>query len=145
MKTRLTLRPGDNGTKKLQLKYGGRLVAVRFRYDPQRRLRFKTVELIEEQLPWVPTLPASADPSMLVLVRVGFEEAELRQAVKLAGGRWQQERKLWQLSLASAYHLGLDARICGVTSPVYIQRTVAAEKLIHEETNWRPYMLDSAV
>lgn len=29
MKTRLTLKPGQNGTKKLLRKYGGRLVAVR--------------------------------------------------------------------------------------------------------------------
>ena len=51
MKTRLILQPGQNGTKKLQLKYGGRLVAVRYRYDADRRLRFKTVELVEEQMP----------------------------------------------------------------------------------------------
>ncbi|HXG29426.1 MAG TPA: hypothetical protein VNJ47_11350 [Nevskiales bacterium] len=38
-KTRLTLKPGQNGTRKLQDKYGDRLLAVRYRYDPARRVR----------------------------------------------------------------------------------------------------------
>ena len=113
MKTRLTLKPGQNGTKKMQLKYGGRLVAVRYRYDERRRLRLKTVELIEEELPWVPSLPAHRDPRELVLVRIHFEEASLREAAKLHGGKWLQERKLWQLSVGAAYRLGLDTRIVG--------------------------------
>lgn len=58
-RTRLTLRPGQNGTKKLQDKYGERLLAVRYRYDPARRVRIKTVELIEEQLPWIAPPPQS--------------------------------------------------------------------------------------
>ena len=111
MKTRLTLKPGQNGTKKLQRKYGGRLLAVRYRYDESRRIRLKTVELIEEELPWVPRLPLGRDPFELVLVRVNIEEVELRLAVKEAGGRWQPERKLWQLPLGAAYGLGLDLRI----------------------------------
>ena len=111
MRTRLTLKPGQNGTKTLLRKYGGRLVAVRFRYDEQRRVRLKTVELVEEEYPWVPTPPAHRNPDELVLVRVNYEEASLRQAVKHAGGRWNQERKLWRLRLASAYELGLDTRI----------------------------------
>lgn len=111
MKTRLTLRPGQNGTKKEARKYGGRLVAVRYRYDEERRLRFKTVEIVEEQLPWVPRVPHGRDPEERVLVRVGIEEASLRQAVKGAGGRWVQERLLWQLTLGAVYALGLDQRI----------------------------------
>lgn len=111
MKTRLTLKPGQNGTKKLQVKYGGRLLAVRYRYDEARRVRLKTVELVEEELPWVPRLPTNADPNELVLVRVLYEEAELRVAVRHAGGRWDHKRKLWGMPLATAYALGLDQRI----------------------------------
>lgn len=48
MKTRLTLKPGQNGTKKMLDKYGERLLAVRYRYDAARHLRIKTVELVEE-------------------------------------------------------------------------------------------------
>lgn len=111
MKTRLTLKPGQPGTKREVHKYGGLLVAVRFRYDADRRLRFKTVELIEEQRPWVPTLASTRDPNDKVFVRVGFAEADLRMAVKAAGGQWHQERKLWELRIATAYELGLDNRI----------------------------------
>ena len=71
----------------------------------------KTVELIEEQLPWVPRIPIDRDPNEIVLVRIGYEETDLRQVIKEAGARWQQERKLWQLPLGVAYAMGLDQRI----------------------------------
>src|SRR5262245_49091871 len=107
MRIRLTLKPGQNGTKKLLAMHGGRLVAVRYRYDAARRLRFKTVELIEEQVPWVPDVPPDRSPYEHVLVRINFDETELRVAVKNAGGRWDQERKLWDMQLGTAYALGL--------------------------------------
>jgi hypothetical protein len=84
---------------------------VRYRYDVDRRLRFKTVELVEEQRPWIPTLASTRDPNESVFVRIGFEEADLRAAIKSAGGRWSQEHKLWKLRVATAYELGLDNRI----------------------------------
>ncbi len=111
MKTRLTLRPGSNGTKKLQLKYGVRLLAVRYRYDLDRRIRLKTVELIEEELPWTPALPPGRDPDELVSVRIGYAEVDLRTAAKQSGGIWQQDRKTWRLPLSAVYALGLESRI----------------------------------
>ena len=48
MKVVKTLVPGEKGTKGLTGKYGERLVCVRYRYDASRKMRFKTVELIEE-------------------------------------------------------------------------------------------------
>jgi hypothetical protein len=56
MKTRLTLAPGANGTKKLVERYGERLVCVRYGYDAERRKRIKTMELIEEEAEWAPPL-----------------------------------------------------------------------------------------
>lgn len=113
MKTRLTLRPGQNGTKKLLGKYGGRLLAVRYRYDPEHRRRLKTVELIEEELPWDPAFEAKprhkADD--LVRVRIAFSELDLRQRAKDAGANWDKERKLWTLTYGAAVALGLEARI----------------------------------
>ena len=53
LKTRLTLEPGANGTKRLVERYGERLVCVRYRYDAERRRRIKTVELIEEEADWI--------------------------------------------------------------------------------------------
>lgn len=111
MKTRLTLKPGQNGTFKELKKYGGRLLTVRYRYDEARRLRVKTVELVEEEIPWVPRIPHDRDPAERVLVRIGFDEVTLRQAVKNAGAIWQQDAKLWELPLGLAYAMGLDQRI----------------------------------
>ncbi len=54
MLTRLSLKPGQKGTKKLVVKYGDQLVAVRYRYDVARQRRYKTVELIVEESPWLP-------------------------------------------------------------------------------------------
>jgi hypothetical protein len=110
-KTRLTLRPGQNGTKKLQDKYGDRLLAVRYRYDPARRVRLKTVEIIEEVLPWSRALPSGRDPDEFVLVRIGYAETSLREQVKAAGGIWKPDRKLWRVPLSAVYGLGLEGRI----------------------------------
>jgi hypothetical protein len=112
LRTRLTLRPGDNGTKKLQAKYGDRLLAVRYRYDPNRQRRLKTVELIEEELPWdIPPRGKRHAPDAVVHIRIAYEEAELRQAVKSAGALWQKDRKLWTLPYRAAQALGLETRI----------------------------------
>jgi len=60
MKTRLLLRPGQNGTKKLVTRFGDRLVAVRYRYDEEKRKRLETVELIVDEAPWEPPAPATS-------------------------------------------------------------------------------------
>jgi hypothetical protein len=111
MRTRLTLRPGQNGTKKLQQKYGARLVAVRYRYDEHRRLRLKTVELIEEEFPWDPRLPANRDPREIVRVRVDLDEHALQAAVKRAGATFDWQTKTWRLSIGKVYELGITQRM----------------------------------
>ena len=54
METRLTLRPGQHGTRKLVERYGERLLRVRYLYDAASGRRLKTVELIVESVPWTP-------------------------------------------------------------------------------------------
>ncbi len=54
METRLTLRPGQNGTRKLAERFGKRLVRVRYRYDETLRRRYTTVELIVAESAWTP-------------------------------------------------------------------------------------------
>ena len=61
MRTRLTLAPGKKGAKKLLAQYGDQLVCVRYRYDAQKRRRYKTVELILAEREWEPTDPDPAD------------------------------------------------------------------------------------
>ena len=113
METRLTLRPGQKGTKRLVARYGEQLVRVRYRYDPQRNLRYTTVELIVDRIAWTPKPPRSGglEQPPLVRVKVFFREAQLRARVRDAGGRWLKERKLWELPLTAAKALGLGDRI----------------------------------
>ena len=112
METRLTLAPGQNGTKKLLARYGDRLVCVRYRYDATHGVRHKTVELIVETLPWrsrsrVPR----RDAHDMVGVRIGFPETELRERVKNAGGIWRARQRLWELDWKTVRELGLQDRV----------------------------------
>ena len=51
MRTRLHLKPGQKGTKQLLAQYGDRLVCVRYRYDAQRKKRFKMLDAgIQQQM-----------------------------------------------------------------------------------------------
>ena len=50
MRTRLKLRPGMRGTKKLVTTYGDRPVCARYWYDSERGKQYKTVELIVVEL-----------------------------------------------------------------------------------------------
>lgn len=94
MKTRLILKPGQRGTKRLTDKYGDALVCVRFRYDAITKQRLKTVELIIERTDWEPPPEKFADDS-LVAIKVEGYETDLRKLVKDAGGKWNPEKKLW--------------------------------------------------
>jgi hypothetical protein len=57
MRTRLHLKPGQNGAKPLVAQYGDRLVCVRYRYDARRKKRFKTVDLVVAERDWQPRAP----------------------------------------------------------------------------------------
>ena len=87
MRTRLKLNPGQRGTKKLLTQYGDWPVRVRYRYDAKQKKRFKTVELIIEEIVWEPkTRRMAGDP--LVRIQVALPEVEVRRQVKhaAAGG-----------------------------------------------------------
>src|SRR5213594_817513 len=110
MRTRLHLKPGQKGTKELLAQYGDRLVCVRYRYDTQRKKRFKTVELIVVERDWEPPAPRfTADT--IVGVRIGFAEVDIRERVKQAGGKWNRSRKVWELRYDQVVALTLEARI----------------------------------
>ena len=110
MRTRLHLKPGQKGTKQLLAQYGDRLVCVRYRYDTQRKKRFKTAGLIVAERDWDPPAPCfTADT--LVGVRVGFAEVAMRDRVKQAGGKWNRRRKVWDMRYDQVVALKLEARI----------------------------------
>ena len=60
MKTLLSLKPGQRGTGKLSAQYGDRPVCVRYRYDEEKKRRFRTVELIAEETDWEPKVAEKA-------------------------------------------------------------------------------------
>lgn len=116
MQTRLKLLPGQRGTKKLTQIYGDQLVCVRYRYDEERKRRYKTVELIVDEIPWVssrqrvkPHRVAKTDD--IVSLRVDYEENHVRTIVKNAGGQWNSTEKVWTLPYRKAVEFGLEKRI----------------------------------
>ncbi|OGA42592.1 MAG: hypothetical protein A3G24_23225 [Betaproteobacteria bacterium RIFCSPLOWO2_12_FULL_62_13] len=112
METRLSLAPGQNGTKKLLARYGDRLVRVRYRYDPKHGVRHKTVELIVETMPWNPkTRHPRREPHDMVAVRIGYSETVLRERIKDAGGIWRARQRLWEVDWKTARDLGLQSRV----------------------------------
>ena len=110
MKARLKLKPGQRGTKKLLAEYGEKLLCVRYRYDKERKKRVKTVELIVEETDWQPADHAPKQDT-LVGIRVAFEEVELQGKVKMAGGRWNKKKRVWEIRYDRAVGLGLEDRI----------------------------------
>ena len=109
MRIRLTLHPEQHGAK-LHAQYGDRLVCVRYRYDEQRHKRYKTVELIVEEKDWRPREAQWGD-ERLVAVQIAAAEVELRGRIKQAGGRWDGQRRVWELLHAQVVVLGLAKRV----------------------------------
>ncbi len=112
MHTRLTLRPGQKGTKKLMAQSGDRLVCVRHRYDEERKKRYKTVELMVEETEWE---PAASTPSgdAIVEIQVKWGEAEVGRRVRQAGEKWNASKRVWELRYERVRELGLEGRIVG--------------------------------
>ena len=110
MRTRLKLKPGQRGTKKLLAEYGEQMVCVRYRYDAEHKRRLKTVELIVEEVAWEPRAKKIPDETV-VGVRIEWGERELYYRVKAAGGSWNKELRVWELRYGQAIALGLETRI----------------------------------
>jgi hypothetical protein len=104
MRVRLTRKPGQKGTKELTLLYGKKLVCVRYRYDIEKRRRYKTVEIIVEESEWIPN-------DALVLVKVAWGEKEISYKVKMAGGVWNKGKQAWELRYDKVVELQLEDRL----------------------------------
>jgi hypothetical protein len=109
MKSRLNLKPGQKGTKQLTEQYGEKLLYVRYRYDEVRGVRLKTVELVVEGTPWVPTVRLRDGD--LVPLAVGYGEKELRSQVKAAGGKWDPLAKVWHVPYGAIKGTELEKKI----------------------------------
>jgi hypothetical protein len=110
VETRLTLRPGAPGTKRLAKRYGERL--VRYLYDEARGRRLKTVELVVEETPWSGRARRPRrDDHDLVRVRIDWRETELRLAAKQAGAVWRPAQKTWEMTRQAVRALGIQHRV----------------------------------
>ena len=104
------LKPGQNGTKGLVAKYGDALLCVRYRYDKQNRTRLKTVELIIEKKPWIPTAHRYGNDA-LVPVRIGFADKALRELAKAVRGKWNPEERVWYIQYGKIKGTELEKHI----------------------------------
>lgn len=116
MLTKLTLLPGQKGTKKLLQQYGDQLICVRYRYNSEVKKRYKTIELIVEEAPWIPdngNIAANkvSEINKPVAVRIGYKETDVRSRIKSAGGKWRQQERVWILPYRKVVELGLEKRI----------------------------------
>lgn len=107
MEARLKLKPGQRGTKKLLAQYGDKLVCVRYRYDVERKKRYKTVELIVEAIDWQPSPKSDA----IMYVRTAAHETDLHQRIRQAGGKWDSKRAVWKLRFDQVRKLRLKDRV----------------------------------
>lgn len=104
MQTKLTRKPGQKGTKALTALYGDKLVCVRYRYDLEKKRRYKTAEIIVEETEWIPH-------KAVVLVKVAWGEKEISFKVKNSGGIWNKSKQAWELVYEKVIELGLEDRI----------------------------------
>jgi len=122
MEIRTVRKPGDQGTQALMQKYGARLVCIRYRYDPARKKRFKTVELIVAEQDWQPPEPPPQEDKATGLspkryytrrvgVRLSHLESELRKKTMAAGGMWDPAERLWFLPEEEVRKLGPVQRV----------------------------------
>ena len=95
------LSPVAAGAKRLATRYGPPLGCVRYREDTARGRRLTTVGLIVDERPLPPPLA----------VRVAYQEVEMRNQVKDAGGIRDGKRKLWLLPGAAVRKLKLAHRV----------------------------------
>jgi hypothetical protein len=109
MRTLLTRRAGQPGTKKLMREYGRNLICVRYRYDEERGQRIKTVEIVVDRIAW--RRRGAVDDGAPVRFRIEAREDLLRRAVLLAGGRWEEGTDTWTLPRKTAAALGLASRL----------------------------------
>jgi len=111
MKTRLTLRPGQNGTKKLVARYGDRLLRVRYIYDADTGKRYKTAEIIVEETAWTPGRTQVHGPNDRVWVEIGYDDAELRRRLLSKGAVWRPRERLWSVPWRTVRALGIEWRV----------------------------------
>jgi hypothetical protein len=70
------------------------------------------VELIVEETDWQP-MPKRLTGGTIVEIKVGWGEVEVGRQVKRAGGKWNPQKKVWELRYDQVVKLGLQDRVVG--------------------------------
>ena len=109
MKTQSHLKPGQKGTKRLVAKYGDALLCVRYRYDKERGVRLKTVEIVVEEKTWPPSRHYGEED--IVSISVAYTEKDFRSKLKASGGIWDPLGKVWRVTYGSIRGSELEERI----------------------------------
>jgi hypothetical protein len=109
-KVKRIVQPGQPGTKKLVKRYEDNLLCVRYRYDEQKLMMYKTTEIIIEDKPWQEN-PEKILKNKIMNLRIDYNEVELRNRIKACGGKWNYQRKVLQLSYEKVKELDLLDRI----------------------------------
>ena len=111
--TKTIRKPGQKGTKRLLQIYGDDLICVRYKYDYKNKKKYKTIELKTEEHAWE---PSQYDPFVhkRVYVRVLPYEKKMRAEIKISGGIWNSEKKLWKIPMRVVWELNLEDRIVQV-------------------------------
>lgn len=110
MITQKKISAGKPGTKKWIKKYGKNFICIRYKYDPEKQRKIKTVELLVEDKPWKKDQERIPD-NKKVGIRVRYGEKNLGITVRYAGGIWDKNKKLWILPYRQVKALGLEKRI----------------------------------
>ena len=111
--TRKNLKPGQPGTEKYVRQFGDELVCIRHRYSKSDKKKIVTAEIVIEKKEWSPDYRRIPHNKIMDL-RVAYEEKRIREMIKQVGGRWNPNRKVWQLPFCQIVSLGLQNRIVNV-------------------------------
>lgn len=83
--------------------YGSRLLCVRYRYDAERRRRYKTVGLIVDEVPWEPPRRKSRE---IMKLRVGVSSATGRGRCAPQGGAGIRRRECGNYPMKKSWRSG---------------------------------------
>ena len=82
-------------------------MCVRYSYDRQTKKRYKTAEVIVEEVEWIPTYPDDT----AVMVKIARTERNLQKQLREAGALWHPRLLMWELPYRLVITLQLRDRI----------------------------------
>ena len=112
------IKPNQRGAVKLARSYGGELLCVRYRENPDGTERLTTVELIVERT----VIQKREDP--IVAFKLRQEELELRRIAMSRGATYDGRNYMWRMRRSEVLRMGLRSRIA-----------VTAEELDQEQVH----------